>query len=546
MRKEEEELFEVPPEIANLLSHQDLLLDVNCNNFIQISKKLLSSDYFDSSRGVYLIATNILNIVKYRPKNHYAYTLLIRQLINHQDESNSNRKYYHLLKPYILSAFRAIVDNVQSYPDDMGIISFMYDLYTSQCFSIQEITDMINLVFKTHFNPTESAIVLFFYFAPELSGFDKESFNHILDIVINSEERTFPQEISDMFVLIDDLFANNFQMLRGWRKCHAVPDCYADAIMRDDPAMLQAIISKENGTVNEPVPPFIFGLSSFVNFTPSLLQYSAFFSALDCFKFLLSRNANLSYSDGKNRTLVQFAIAGGCSEIINILEQREILFSRTLDISIEFHHADLFKWLLKNKYSDKLMEDALPIQADLIAYRSNNAHILDFCMRRKIRMKTDLFSSWESLWHALANGFFVTYQLFFPKRLINIHPTGSDCHYTILHWAVKNKYQGLIEEILSLKNMDINAKDDYGRTPFYIASENGYLDILNTLQKHGAEINRRAKNNLLPIHAAIRNNQDTVIQFLINETDIDLNMKDSSFIFLFILLIFFIWEFFFF
>ncbi|OHS98803.1 ankyrin repeat domain protein [Tritrichomonas foetus] len=525
MGEEEEEshYFERPQEFEMLLNLQEVVFSVNISNFSQKANDLKNLNCFIKPRAVHTTIVNIFNAIKYRPIHHFAYAQLLKVLLDMEDDT----KCYSLIKPYTLSLFRAIVDDERSYPREAAIVAFIYDAFLLNCFTIAEVVETFKLVFKAHLNPTELAIVFFFYFCPELKSFNSDFFEYLLTSITNSEERTMPQEIHDIFDLMNDLFDNNFKMLRGWRECHAPPNSYADAILKDDCNMLQNIIAKEKATPNEYITPTIFGLSSFVVDKPTLIQYSCYFGSLKCFKYLILNDASLSYTDEKHRSLIQFAVAGGNSEIIHILEQKPILFSRTLAISIEYHHDQLFKWIYEHHYQGKLKEDAISINIYQIAMSSNNVQALEFIMRNKIKVKTDLFNSWENCWMTLLNGFIITYQTVYPNHTINLNYTAYDNHYTPLHWAVINKYDGIIETILSIRNYNINSLDDYGRTPFYLAVENGYVEILPVLKKYGAKINKRAKCNLTPIHAAIRNNQSGSIRFLLSVTDYDLNMKDS-------------------
>lgn len=529
------DFYDPPPEFEKLLNIQDIIFGITNQNYASKCQDLESSEYFQTPHGIYVIVVNFLNAIKYRPTQHMGFANALKFLFN-----SRQCQYLEILKSYFISQFRAIIEDPSSYPRESSTIAFFYDAFTIECFTIEQIVAMMKQIYSgPKVVPTESSIVLFFYFSREISSFDSNFFNTLLSTVMNSEERSLPQEIHDALVLMNDLFANDFQMLQGWRSCHSIPDSCADALMKDDPTLLQTILVKEKLSFDVTLPSNIFGLSEFVTHSPTLIQFATFFGSIKCFKYLLLNKANMSLTDETHLKLVHYAVAGGNSEIIHILEQNSTLFSRTLPISIEFNHSDLFEWLYENYYDCKLFEDALPIPVSEIAKRSNNARSFEFLFRNKIQIKPILFKSFEQVWNSYLNGFIVTLQVIMPDLKINTKYTAYDNHYSPLHWAIKKRYDGIITEIINTKGVNLNTQDDYGKTPFYLAAELGYIDVLTALKEKGVEINRRAKSNLSPIHAAIRCNQTESVQFLLQSTTYDLNLKDAVFLLFYV----FIWVF---
>lgn len=524
------DFYDPPPEFEELLNLQETILQINNQNYETSSKDLSSTNYFKSENGLFTIIVNTLNAVKYRPIQHMAYANFLKQLLSLSYGFTDN----NLFKKYFLSQFRAIIEDPSSYPRESAAIAFFYDSYTIGCFTIEDIIALFKQIFTTTNSiPTESAIALFFYFSDEISHNDNNFFNDLLTNVMNSEERILSHEIHDALVLMNDLFSNDFQMLKGWRQCHCVPDSLPDAILRDDPEMLHGIIVRDRLSYDVTIPPNIFGLSEFVNHNPTLIHYASFFGSVKCFKHLLLNKASLSLTDDNHLKLVHFAVAGGNTEIIHILEQSETLFSRTLSISIEYNHYELFEWLYEKFYDSRLFEDAVQIPVSNLAQKSNNAHMFEFLFRNKIEIKPISFKSFEQVWNSYLNGFIITLQVIMPDLKINTKYTVYDNHYSPLHWAIKNQYHGIIHEIINTKGVNLNTQDDYGKTPFYLAAEMGFVDVLSALKDKGVEINRRAKNNLSPIHAAIRCNQQESIEFLLQSTSYDLNLKDAIFTFFF-------------
>lgn len=78
---------------------------------------------------------------------------------------------------------------------------------------------------------------------------------------------------------------------------------------------------------------------------PSLIEYSAFFASLECFKFLLDSNASIT------DTTPEFAVAGGNIEIIHRLEALpELEFSQEcVQASVEFFRPELFEYFTSTK-----------------------------------------------------------------------------------------------------------------------------------------------------------------------------------------------------
>jgi hypothetical protein len=100
--------------------------------------------------------------------------------------------------------------------------------------------------------------------------------------------------------------------------------------------------------------------------SPPLISVAAFYSAVGCFNFLLSQNADVGKLDELETPLVNFAVAGGNMEIIEKLNERGVNFRRTLQIAAECGHYEIFMWLLRNHDLDI---------RELDQYRRNFLHI---------------------------------------------------------------------------------------------------------------------------------------------------------------------------
>ena len=84
------------------------------------------------------------------------------------------------------------------------------------------------------------------------------------------------------------------------------------------------------------------------------------------------------------------------------------------------------------------------------------------------------------------------------EKLIREHPehvnTGGGRLGTALHAAVKKNHLIIVQSLLR-HGADVNATGLWGRTPLLFASESGYLEVVRWLLEYGADVNARDKDD---------------------------------------------------
>ncbi|KAL7269943.1 acyl-CoA binding domain-containing protein 6 [Rhizina undulata] len=84
---------------------------------------------------------------------------------------------------------------------------------------------------------------------------------------------------------------------------------------------------------------------------------------------------------------------------------------------------------------------------------------------------------------------------------------------------------------LSLPNegVDLNSKDEYGRTLLHYAAIRGHEEVVRLfLEQQGVDLNARGNDGMSPLHLAITMGHDRVVRLLLEQEGVDLNAKNNS------------------
>jgi len=96
-----------------------------------------------------------------------------------------------------------------------------------------------------------------------------------------------------------------------------------------------------------------------------------------------------------------------------------------------------------------------------------------------------------------------------------------------INMAIKYADKEIIQEILSVPNLDINKIDERGRTPLMAAIENENLESVKLLLKdENLIVNKNDRFKRIPLNYAVGHNLLNIVELLINHKDILINNKD--------------------
>ena len=110
----------------------------------------------------------------------------------------------------------------------------------------------------------------------------------------------------------------------------------------------------------------------------------------------------------------------------------------------------------------------------------------------------------------------------------NLEKIGFDKYFIesfpLLHWAVDENNTGLTKMLIE-RGADLNAQDDFKRTPLHWAALRGHTQIGKILIEEGANLDMRDDHNRTPLHWASWYRYPAIAEVLI-DAGAKLNLKD--------------------
>ena len=99
-----------------------------------------------------------------------------------------------------------------------------------------------------------------------------------------------------------------------------------------------------------------------------------------------------------------------------------------------------------------------------------------------------------------------------------------------MHLACQNGHEQVVDTIATRVPQWVNASDAYNdqRTPLHVASENGFVKVVETLVKHNAKL-KAMKDLITPVHVAVEKGYIEIVRVLLSKYRRDeVNTKDKS------------------
>ena len=290
-------------------------------------------------------------------------------------------------------------------------------------------------------------------------------------------------------------------------------------IENDNLESFQKFLSQTNTNHNAKIHQFKYFSVKPIN-DIELIEYTALCGSLNIFKFLLNQIEKFP------KKMKNFAVAGGNSEIIHIIEQNATTFNddsfrfdqETIETSIEFHRNDLFEYLIENY---ELCFDVKSLNSSIV---SNNFILMNKYLQEK------LFNEFTELYFY----YFIVECL---NKSISNNISFIEFAIKIKNEEIESKKENVVFCISSL-NYDSVAQCIIKYNPYLIEGDefftrtvncslvNELFDAITVFIKFLNE-NQKNRNLMMNIFSLVSNSDNELVDVFLNFDNISFNNEFS-------------------
>jgi len=197
------------------------------------------------------------------------------------------------------------------------------------------------------------------------------------------------------------------------------------------------------------------------------LHWAAINGHSEIAKYLAENGANIEAKDNELKTALHWAAQKDKPEVVEILTDKNALLEERDSNGMTALH------LASKHHSMQIVEHLVGKNADANATDNNNRIPLDYAADREIvrfftKSEPSFVSISDSIDYAIARDHVETIEYFIEQKHMALDERNAEGQ-TPLHVAAKHCSYGIVGWILQ-EEVDVNAKDNYGKTPFHYMS----------------------------------------------------------------------------
>lgn len=274
-------------------------------------------------------------------------------------------------------------------------------------------------------------------------------------------------------------YAENWENYLAEVKAQRRKDDFCDAIYNDDVETFQLLASRiPNFDNNLKLNPFDFESIEILRKEVTYIQLAAFYGSVRCFQYLLLQDASLL-------DVPMFAVCGGNTEIIHILEQNQRSFKDLVQTAIEYHHYDIAKYLsaqygpVVGLYPSEYRKPQCPLVVAIQTY--NHQALLSYYDEG---IHNRIFGSPSLLSMAIESNNLEAVKLLLTIVDVDVNQRGTGHDTPLIYYAASFHQTEVVKMLVEIGHCELpttKAKGNAEANPLFVASEFGFEDIVEFL-----------------------------------------------------------------
>ena len=466
---------------------QEWLMGLDAQNYDITLDSILHSVFVTSPSRVEQLEQSLITAITYRSTNISLYARFTKDLTDRA--SSPGLSALKLFKGLILKTLHLFLNGEIIFPVECVDLPFIYQLAKEGALTMEEaVAGLENYASDTAMNAV-SLCWMFAWFAPEIERLNHDLFVKLAAVLKRETSMDSLVPFQDFVLELPELSDDGWVKLRDRRNDQETPAPLRDVLRFDRVDELRVIAAHPTFDVNAPVRPSVFEYNAILLSDPTPVCYAAFYGAVKCCQFLILEGCDLTKTDSSQRTLAQFAVAGGNVEVVRLLENNGCDFADTIKYATEYHQSPILRWLCRKKFSSVAI---VPLMFHKAAYANNVKHVM-YCLAQGVDA--------------------------------NLRDSAGK---TPLHIAAEGGFLDVLNILLSLPDIDVNASDLCLTTPLHCAAIFGRTFSVRLLLNHPKiNVNQQDKWGKSPLHWAASRGHSDAIEELLRRKDIDVNIKDN-------------------
>jgi ankyrin repeat protein len=245
-------------------------------------------------------------------------------------------------------------------------------------------------------------------------------------------------------------------------------------------------------------------------YSDATFVWAAHYGYNDVVKFLLdTENININFKDKDGKTALHYVASTDLTDSLELLEASILAGA---DVNIQDKRGNTILHILAGNNNINLIKTLISTHKINIDALDKQNNIFAFYLSSDNKKAILLWAKEND-----------------NKQLLEIiKPLNIDYsnEYALIH-ASENGYLNIVNSLMSIKDINVNIKNEHGASPLDCAVYGGHKEIVEALIKADAEVNTQDKNGVSALHCAVYQGHKEIVEALIS-SDANVNVKDST------------------